>query len=234
MQFCNESAAFHENRTAHVLPSGTERSAEGKNVVKLDTSAGDLLDTAKNFNSEVVCSIDLYGLAALAEIGGKDTPHTLADGNAQEEVKFMTATENYEIWDTPYVHTPANPYWYLDDQDAEKITILFLHGTGDNRVPPYSTEKFFGLTTEKGIPSYRFLIPGAAHGSPRFMQDDTSTLFMDFFDENLQGYTGNRVTILPNEGGAFEVKLNNLISPLSGEQPKTRCSPEGGFDLKEA
>ncbi|GEM_PF-6381354 len=184
-----------------------EAIAAGKNVVKLDTSEGDLDENAKNFSSEVVCSIDLYGLAALDKIGA-DKPHTLTEGTSNEEVKFMTADEVTEIWDAPYVHTAANPYWYLDELDVERVAILFLHGTGDTRVPPLSTERFYELTQDMGIESYRFLIPDAAHGGPRFMQDDTSTLYMDFFDEHLKGEDGNRVTVIDSEGVTFHVTLN--------------------------
>lgn len=182
--------------------------AEGKNVLKLDTAAGDINPEAINYNSDVIAAIDFYGIAKIDQIGEGEFQHTLAANTAQEEVKFMTGSDTTEIWDTPYVHTAANPFWYLDETDAATLTMLFVHGTGDTRVYPSNTENFFNLAKENNINAYRFLIPNAGHGGDRFTEDDTYTLVLDFFDETLKGYAGNRVVAFPSEGGAVKVSLN--------------------------
>ncbi len=182
--------------------------AVGKNVLKLDTAAGDLHPEAAKSNSSVIAAVDFYGIAKIDEIGVGEFQHTLAANTAQEEVKFMTGSDTTEIWDTPYVHTAANPFWYLDETDANTLSMLFVHGTGDTRVYPSNTENFFNLAKENNITAYRFLIPNAGHGGDRFIEDDTYTLVLDFFDETLKGFTGNRVNVYPAEGGEVKISLN--------------------------
>lgn len=182
--------------------------AAGKTVVKLDTAAGDVDPNAVNFNSAVTASVDLYGIAKIDEIGEGEFQHTLAANTAQEEVKFMTGEEVLEIWETPYVHTAANPYWYFDETDANELNMLFVHGTADTRVYPSSTEKFYNNCKANNVNAYRFLIPDAGHGGDRFGQDDLYTLLSDFYAENLKGENGNRVIVFPAQGGSITVSLN--------------------------
>lgn len=185
-----------------------EAIAAGKNVLKLDTAAGDISPEAVNFNSAVIAAVDYYGIAKIDEIGTGEFQHTLAANTAQEEVKFMTGSDTTEIWDTPYVHTAANPFWYIDETDANTLSMLFIHGLADTRVYPSNTENFFALAKENNVKAYRFLIPGAGHGGDRFTEDDTNTLLLDFFAEALKGISGNRVMVYPAEGGEVKISLN--------------------------
>lgn len=182
----------------------------GKNILKLDTAAGDIHPEAVNHNSEVIATIVLYGIAKIDEIGTGDFQHTLAANTSQEEVKFMTGRDDIEIWDTPYVHTASNPFWYINETDAEKLSLLFVHGLADTRVYPSNTENFFNLAKDNNITAYRFLLPEAGHGGDRFSQDDLNTLYLDFFDETLKGYYGNRVIICPAINGNISVALNDV------------------------
>ena len=64
--------------------------------------------------------------------------------------------------------------------------MLLMHGTKDFVVSPSQTDLLFQALQEKGIPSRRYLVEGAAHGGIYWNQEEVLSIITQFFDQYLK------------------------------------------------
>ena len=77
----------------------------------------------------------------------------------------------------------ANPIHYISKTSAP---MLLMHGTADTIVSPSQTDLLYQALQQKGIPSERYLVTGAAHGGKYWVQEPVLNIITDFFDRYLK------------------------------------------------
>ncbi len=156
------------------------------------TSGTTTFDKGDNLSvtSDVKAAVDLYGLSDLTRIGD-DYSDSVKDAH-----KSAGATE--ALWvngsavfggkdggilaDTKAAEA-ANPITYISKTSAP---MLLMHGTKDYVVSPSQTDLLFQALQQKGIPSHRYLVEGAAHGGIYWNQEEILTIITKFFDQYLK------------------------------------------------
>lgn len=64
--------------------------------------------------------------------------------------------------------------------------MLLMHGTKDTVVSPSQTDLLFQALQKHNIPSKRYLVKGAAHGSIYWNQKEVLDIITTFFDSYLK------------------------------------------------
>lgn len=77
----------------------------------------------------------------------------------------------------------ANPIHYISRMSA---SMFLTHGTADTVVSSSQTALLFQALQQKGIPSERYLVKGAAHGGKYWGQEPVLKIITDFFDRYLK------------------------------------------------
>ena len=72
---------------------------------------------------------------------------------------------------------------YINEKSAP---MLLMHGTADTLVSPSQTDILFQALRAKGIESERYVVEGAAHGGPHWVQEPVMKIIIDFFDKYLK------------------------------------------------
>ncbi|MBR1671775.1 MAG: alpha/beta hydrolase [Fretibacterium sp.] len=147
---------------------------------------GEYLDQS----SSVLCAADIYGLSDLTLIGADYSE------KVQEEHRSAGATEALWVLGTPTfggkdgginAHpedaAKANPINYITEKSAP---MLLMHGTADTLVSPSQTDLLFQALRAKGIESERYVVEGATHGGPHWVQEPVMKIIVDFFDKHLK------------------------------------------------
>ena len=78
----------------------------------------------------------------------------------------------------------ASPYYCVTEACPP---FLMFHGTEDRRVSPEQSEKMYDELTTKRIPADLYLLKGADHNSPAYLQEPINDLIAAFFDHWLKG-----------------------------------------------
>ncbi len=65
--------------------------------------------------------------------------------------------------------------------------MLLMHGTADTLVSPSQTDLLYQALQKAGVPSERYLVKGAQHGSIYWVQDKVLGVITSFFDRYLKG-----------------------------------------------
>ena len=140
-------------------------------------------------SSDVQAIIDQYGLSDLTKV---------ADGFPQEiqdRHKSPGATE--ALWvngssvfgelgsinDVPEKAAAANPITYITKNAPP---FLLMHGDKDTVVSPKQTEILHEALISQGVDSTRYIVKGAAHGGPYWLQPEVMNIVIDFLDKHLK------------------------------------------------
>ena len=156
------------------------------------TSGTTTFDKGDNLNvtSDIKAAVDMYGLSDLTRIGD-DYPEAIqklhASAGATEALwvngSSVFGGNDGGILAHPEAAKAANPITYISKTSAP---LLLMHGTADTVVSPSQTDLLFQALQEKGVPSQRYLIPGAAHGGVYWVQDKVLDVITNFFDKYLK------------------------------------------------
>lgn len=161
----------------------------GSGTDKFDV--GDNLDQS----SHVRAVVDLYGVTDLALIGAgypENVMRTHASAASPEALilKGMpfyddvndVLVEGGSVFDDEEPVAECSNLSYVDGATAD---FLFIHGDEDPLVSPYSTYALHKRLLEAGRESQRFVIRGAKHGGPEFIQPIVVDMIVGFFKERL-------------------------------------------------
>lgn len=156
------------------------------------TSGTKTFDKGENLQvtSDVKAAVDLYGLSDLTQIG--------ADYSEDVQARHRSAGATEALWVNgsavfggrdggiladKEAAEAANPIHYISRTSAP---MLLMHGTADTVVSPSQTDLLFQALQQKGIPSERYLVKGAAHGGKYWVQEPVLKIITDFFDRYLK------------------------------------------------
>lgn len=156
------------------------------------TSGTKTFDKGDNLQvtSDVKAAVDLYGLSDLTQVG--------SDYSEEVQAKHRSAGATEALWvnGSPVfggrdggiladkkAAEAANPIHYISKTSAP---MLLMHGTADSVVSPSQTDLLYQALQQKGIPSERYLVTGAAHGGKYWVQEPVLNIITDFFDRHLK------------------------------------------------
>lgn len=151
-----------------------------------DFDKGDNLDQS----SAVKAVIDLYGVSDLTIIGAGLTPELEQghDSPATTEAMLINGTafggnKGASVFDTPEAAAEASPFTYIDGNDP---AFLIFHGDQDTLVSPVASMALHEQLLAAGVESERYVVAGAGHGGPAFVQPQILDLMIGFFDKHLK------------------------------------------------
>ena len=156
------------------------------------TSGTNTFDKGDNLqvSSSVKAAVDLYGLSDLTRIGDdySDTVKAAHASAGSTEALWVNGspvfggTDGGILADKKAAHA-ANPISYISKKSAP---MLLMHGTKDTLVSPSQTDLLFQALQQKGIPSKRYLVDGAAHGGIYWNQEEVMDIITHFFDQYMK------------------------------------------------
>lgn len=156
------------------------------------TSGTGQFDSGDNLEqtSDVQAVVDLYGVSDLTAIGADYGP------DVQERHRSPAATEALWINGSPVFGgkdggidanpegaAAANPISYISDKTPP---FLLMHGDADTVVSPSQTEILRTALARQNIEAQRYVVKGAGHGGPLWIQPEIMKLIIDFFDAHLK------------------------------------------------
>ena len=156
------------------------------------TSGTTTFDKGENLSvtSDVKAAVDLYGLSDLTRIGDdySDAVKEAHKSAGAPEALWVNGSAVFGgkdggILADPKAANAANPINYISKTSAP---MLLMHGAKDFVVSPSQTDLLFQALQEKGIPSRRYLVEGAAHGGIYWNQEEVLSIITQFFDQYLK------------------------------------------------
>ncbi|PWC14007.1 alpha/beta hydrolase [Brenneria corticis] len=187
------------------LRANTEKfGIDGGRVAVFGSSAGGYLaafagttngvtqfDKGENLDqsSQVQAVIDFYGLSDLTLVG-----EGLADSIVQKhtsasatEAMWVNGTAVFDeggaITSNPDRAAAANPINYISSATPP---FLIMHGADDVIVSPRQTARLHQALTEENIASSYYIVKGAVHGGPHWLQPDIMQITIRFLDKHLK------------------------------------------------
>ena len=147
---------------------------------------GDFLDQSSN----VLCAADIFGISELMSIGDDypEEERKLHDSAGITEAMWVKGVPGFSgpdggVKDFPEESKKASPLYYVSDK---AVPMLFMHGTEDKSVSPSQTDKLYQALRAQGIEAERYVLNGAAHGGPHWVQEPVVQIIVDFFDKYLK------------------------------------------------
>mgnify|MGYP002624140941 FL=1 len=147
---------------------------------------GDYLE----FSSDVLCAADIFGISELMSIGDDypEEERRLHDSPGITEAMWVKGVPGFGgpdggVKDFPEESKKASPLYYVSEK---AVPMLFMHGTEDKSVSPSQTDKLYQALKAQGIDAYRYVLPGAAHGGPHWVQEPVVKIIVDFFDKYMK------------------------------------------------
>ena len=142
------------------------------------------------YSSDVQAVVDVYGLSDLNKIG--------ADYSEAVQQAHRSAGATEALWvngspvfggkdggiaANPEGAKAANPMTYISSKTAP---FLLMHGDADILVSPSQTELLREALAEHNIEATRYLVKGAAHGGPFWVQPEIMDIVIAFYDKHLK------------------------------------------------
>lgn len=142
------------------------------------------------YSSDVQAVVDVYGLSDLNKIG--------ADYNEAIQQAHRSAGATEALWvngspvfggkdggiaANPEGAKAANPMTYISSKTAP---FLLMHGDADILVSPSQTELLREALAQHNIEATRYLVKGAAHGGPFWVQPEIMDIVIAFYDKHLK------------------------------------------------
>lgn len=110
-------------------------------------------------------------------------PSNLFHDRDPEAAYTQTMFLGYPIAERPEEGKKACPALLVDENTPP---FLMLHGTQDKRVPHEQSEEMYEALEAHNIPAELYLINGAGHGAPEFLQPPVRKIILEFFDRWLK------------------------------------------------
>ena len=137
---------------------------------------GDFLDQSSN----ILCAADIFGISEVMSIGD-DYPEE--ERRLHDSPGITEAMWDGGVKDFPEESRKASPLYYVSEKT---VPMLFMHGDADKSVSPSQTDKMYQALRAKGIEAERYVVPGAPHGGPYWMQEPVLKIMVDFFDKYMK------------------------------------------------
>lgn len=143
-----------------------------------------------SYSSDVQAVVDVYGVSDVTKIG--------ADYSAAVQKAHESAAATEALWvngspvfggkDGGVMANPegakaANPLTYISKKTAP---FLLMHGDVDVLVSPSQTELLRAELAKHNIEATRYLVKGAAHGGPYWVQPEIMDIVIAFYDKHLK------------------------------------------------
>ena len=142
------------------------------------------------YSSDVQAVVDVYGVSDVNKIGADYSEAV------QETHRSAAATEALWVNGSPVFGgkdggisanpegaKAANPMTYISSKTAP---FLLMHGDTDTLVSPSQTELLREALAENNIEATRYLVKGAAHGGPFWVQPEIMDIVIAFYDKHLK------------------------------------------------
>lgn len=157
------------------VTNGTRRFDKGENL---------------HVTSDVQAAAELYGVTDLTKIG--------ADYSAEVQRKHQSPGASEALWVNgspvfggvdggvtadPAALAAAQPATYISENTPP---FLIMHGDQDQLVSPSQARILAEALEKKGVPVTRYVVHGAAHGGPYWVQPEVEAVIRRFFDEHLK------------------------------------------------
>ena len=157
-----------------------------------------LFDEGANleFSSAVACVVDFYGASDLSR---------MAEGFPERIVReYQSPSACQALWlngctlcggfdsgihERPDEVQRFNPANYVDKHTPP---FLLFHGEKDTLVSEHQTDIMFQALRAAGIESERYIVKGAGHGGPYWVQKEIQDLTVDFLDRHLKTLPAKR------------------------------------------
>ena len=147
---------------------------------------GDYLE----FSSDVLCAVDIFGISEVMSIGDDypEEERKLHDSAGITEAMWVKGVPGFGgpdggVKDFPEESKKASPLYYVSEKS---VPMLLMHGDKDKSVSPSQTDKLYQALKAKGVEAERYVIPGAVHGGPHWVQEPVMKIMVDFFDKHLK------------------------------------------------
>ena len=147
---------------------------------------GDYLE----FSSDVLCAVDIFGISEVMSIGDDypEEERKLHDSAGITEAMWVKGVPGFGgpdggVKDFPEESKKASPLYYVSEKS---VPMLLMHGDKDKSVSPSQTDKLYQALKAKGVEAERYVIPGAVHGGPHWVQEPVMKIMVDFFDKYLK------------------------------------------------
>lgn len=124
-------------------------------------------------SSAVQGCVDLYGVIDFLNNPLYPVPEMFHDLKS-EEILIGGKLENHKE-----EAVKLNPLTYVSEKTPP---FLIFHGLEDNVVPYHQSEYLYDGLKERGIPAKLYLVNGAGHADPRFYQEETRSIILDFLN----------------------------------------------------
>jgi acetyl esterase/lipase len=135
-------------------------------------------DEWSGFSSGVSAAADLYGPSDLSalEQAVSGTPAA----KAVFEARRLLIGEHHE--QIAEKLRDASPIYHIN---SNTCPILIAHGTNDQIIPLSQGELFYKALQKGGVESELYLLEGAGHSTPEFMQEEFKQIMLGFFNKHL-------------------------------------------------
>lgn len=142
------------------------------------------------YSSDVQAVVDVYGVSDLNKIGddySEAVQQTHRSAGATEALWVngspVFGGKDGGISANPEAAKAANPMTYISSKTAP---FLLMHGDADILVSPSQTELLREALAEHNIEATRYLVKGAAHGGPFWVQPEIMDIVIAFYDKHLK------------------------------------------------
>ncbi|WP_372813009.1 alpha/beta hydrolase fold domain-containing protein [Paenibacillus sp.] len=142
-----------------------------------------------HLSSNVQAVIDLYGLSDLTKVGYGFSKEVEAvhDSPSAPEGMWVNGPAVFgpggSIHSNPEKAAKANPITYIT-KDAPPF--LIMHGDKDTLVSPNQTEILHEALVSQGVDSTYYVVQGAGHGGPQWVQTEITDILIAFLDKHLK------------------------------------------------
>lgn len=141
-------------------------------------------------SSDVQAVVDLYGVSDLTSIGAdysQDVQQLHRSAGATEALWIngspVFSGKDGGVGANPEGADAANPITYISSSTPP---FLLMHGDKDTVVSPSQTKILQDALQEQGIEASRYVVAGASHGGPYWVQPEIIDIIAGFFDAHLK------------------------------------------------
>lgn len=143
-----------------------------------------------SYSSDVQAVVDVYGVSDVTKIGAdySTAVQKAHESAAATEALWVNGSPVFGGKDGGIMANPqgakaANPLTYISKKTAP---FLLMHGDADVLVSPSQTELLRAELAKHNIEATRYLVKGAAHGGPYWVQPEIMDIVIAFYDKHLK------------------------------------------------
>jgi len=139
-------------------------------------------DDWAGFSSSVKAVVDWYGPIDLLRMR-TDSLKSNQDASAEDEMIFRLFAGRPISQENRAFLERMSPECYISEKTPPH---LLLHGTADEMVSVFESERYYDALNQAGVPTELCLLEGAGHCDQAFSQPEVQHLILDFLDRYLK------------------------------------------------